>query len=119
MISKINILIVDDNPAVRTMTRFYLQDIANEIRECEDGADAFIAYSDFQPDWVLMDWQMTRMDGLSATRQIKFGFPDAKIVMVTNYDDAELRTAANEAGVCGFVSKDDLMSLRELLERQK
>lgn len=118
MMSKLNILIVDDNPAVRTMTRFYLQDIANEIRECEDGADAFKAYAEFQPDWVLMDWQMKRVDGLAATREIKFGFPNAKIVMVTQYNDDELRTAADEAGVCGFVSKDDLMSLRNLLERQ-
>ncbi|NOT49186.1 MAG: response regulator transcription factor [Acidobacteria bacterium] len=118
MLSKLNILIVDDNPAVRTMTRFYLQDIANEIRECEDGADAFTAYAEFQPDWVLMDWQMKRLDGLAATREIKLGFPNAKIVMVTQHNDAELRTAADEAGVCGFISKDDLMSLRELLERQ-
>lgn len=118
MISKLNILIVDDNPAVRKMTRVYLQDIANEIRECDDGSEALRAYANFQPDWVLMDWQMKRMDGLTATREIKFGFPDARIVMVTQFDDAELRAAANEAGVSGFVSKDDLMSLRKLLERQ-
>lgn len=115
MMSKLNILIVDDNPAVRTMTRFYLQDMANEIRECEDGADAFMAYADFQPDWVLMDWQMKRVDGLAATREIKIGFPNAKVVMFTQFDDDELRAAANEAGVCGFVSKDDLAALRSLL----
>jgi CheY-like chemotaxis protein len=115
MISKINILIVDDNAQVREMTRFYLQDLANEIRECEDGSEALGAYAEFLPDWVLMDWQMKRMDGLAATREIIFGFPNAKIVMFTQYDDAELRAAANEAGVCGFVSKDDLASLRSLL----
>ncbi|MGB7209073.1 MAG: response regulator transcription factor [Pyrinomonadaceae bacterium] len=115
MISKINILIVDDNPAVRKMTRFYLQDMANEIRECEDGADAFMAYADFRPDWVLMDWQMKRMDGLTAARKIISGYPNAKIVMFTQYNDAELRAAADEAGIYGFVSKDDLMELRKLL----
>jgi CheY-like chemotaxis protein len=118
MISKINILIVDDNPAIRELLRVYLQDLVNEFHECEDGSEALGAYAEFLPDWVLMDWQMKRMDGLTAAREIKFGFPNAKIVMVTQHDDTELRAAANEAGVCGFVSKDDLMSLRELLERQ-
>ncbi len=117
MSSKFNILIVDDNPDMRTMVRFYLQDIANEIRECEDGVDAFAAYNDFRPDCVLMDWQMKHLDGLSAAREIILGFPDAKVVMFTQFDDDELRAAANEAGVCGFVSKDDLSSLLSLLTK--
>lgn len=118
MMSKKNILIVDDNPAARLMTRIYLEDIANEIRECEDGIDAFLAYADFLPDWVLMDWEMKQLDGLSAAREIILGFPEAKIIMFTNFDDDDLRAAANEAGVCGFVSKDDLSSLRLLLTRK-
>jgi two-component system, NarL family, response regulator LiaR len=115
MTGKINILIVDDNPAVRMMMRFYLQDMAGEIRECEDGADAFAAYADFRPDWVLMDWEMRRVDGLTATRAITHGFPNAKIVMVTQYDDAELRAAASEAGAFGFIPKDDIASLLAML----
>lgn len=117
MNSKINILIIDDNPAMRTMTRFYLQNIADEIRECEDGIDAFMAYADFRPDYVLMDWQMKHLNGLAAAREIILGFPEAKVVMFTQFDDDELRAAAYEAGVCGFVSKDDLSSLLLLLTK--
>lgn len=115
MREQINILIVDDNPAVRVMMRSYLQEMADEIRECEDGADAFQAYYRFRPDWVLMDWEMKKLDGLKATREITLAFPDAKVIMFTQYDDPELRAAANEAGAFAFVSKDDLATLLEIL----
>jgi CheY-like chemotaxis protein len=113
---EMKVLIVDDNSYVRQMMKNYLVGIADETFECEDGADALDAYKNFQPDWVLMDWEMKRMDGLAATRGIFAGNPDAKIVMVTQYDDSELREAASEAGVSGFVLKDDLLSLRSILK---
>lgn len=110
------ILIVDDNPAIRAIVRGYLAEIASEMQECQDGADALAAYETFRPDWVLMDWEMKNVDGLAATREITTAYPDAQIVMFTQYDDAELRAAAAEAGACAFVVKDDLATLLELLQ---
>jgi two-component system response regulator DegU len=106
------ILIVDDNAGTRKMMRSFLPDSFDEICECEDGFNALDCYRTFLPDWVLMDWEMKRMDGIEATRQIIEKYPQAKILMVTNYDAKNLRRAAQEAGAKGFVMKDDLLALR-------
>ncbi len=65
-----------------------------------------------------MDWEMKRMDGLTATRQIIGNFPEAKIFLFTQYNDDELRAAATEAGACGFVLKENLLMLREMFAGQ-
>jgi two-component system response regulator DegU len=109
------VLIVDDSSQMRRMMRQFLPADAAEIRECEDGIDALEYYEKFLPDWVLMDWQMKQMNGLEATRQIIGKFPEAKILLVTQYNDRELREAATEAGVCGFVLKENLAELRRFL----
>lgn len=109
------VLIVDDSSRMRGMMRQYLPPAADEICECEDGIDALACYEKFLPDWVLMDWEMKRMNGLKATKKIIGKYPNAKILLVTQYNDVELREAATEAGACGFVLKDDLAELRRLL----
>ena len=113
------ILIVDDNAGMREMMRSFLPESFDDICECEDGFDALDYYRAFLPDWVLMDWEMKRMDGLAATRSIINSFPKARILMVTQYCDKELRRAANEAGVCGFFPKDNLLDLREYFKNQQ
>ncbi len=109
------ILIVEDNPQVRRMIRSLVEDLDDEFCEREDGAEAFAAFAEHRPDWVLMDVQMRRMDGFTATRQIIAAFPDARIAIVTSYDDAGLRRAAHEAGACEYIPKDNLIDLRRLL----
>jgi CheY-like chemotaxis protein len=113
------VLIVDDNPLMREMVRQYLPVMTDEVREVDDGALAVAAYRDFLPDFVLMDWQMKLMDGLTATRRIVGDFPNARILIVTQFDDRELRSAASEAGAVGFVLKEDLQSLRSILKEQQ
>ncbi len=110
------VLIVDDNQQARQMIKHYLRELSDEFRECEDGAEAVSAYAEFTPDWVLMDWEMKRVDGLTATRRILASFPEAHILFVTQFDEPELRQAAAEAGASGFVSKDDLLTLQSLLK---
>jgi DNA-binding NarL/FixJ family response regulator len=112
---EMKILIVDDNAAMREMVRSFLPASFDEICECADGSEALDRYRSFSPDWVLMDWEMKPVDGLVAIRQILIDFPDAKILLVTQHDDPELLTAAFDAGVKGFVLKDDLPALRRLL----
>ena len=109
------VLIVDDSLQMRGMMRQFLPSNADEICECEDGIDALEYYERFLPDWVLMDWEMKQMNGLEATKQIIGKFPEAKILLVTQYNDRELRAAASEAGVYAFVLKEDLAELRRLL----
>src|SRR5580658_6574886 len=96
------ILIVEDNAGVRRMIRRAVDHLASQVSECEDGADALAAYRDCLPDVVLMDIRMPKMDGLAATRQIRGNYPEGRIIMVTDYDDEELRLVSAEAGACGY-----------------
>ncbi len=109
------LLIVDDNQDVRRMIRSLIEDLMTEVHECEDGAQAVAAYDQHRPDWVLMDIEMREMDGIAATRHIVAAFPEAKVCIVTNYDDTRLREASRRAGACEYVVKENLLRLRELL----
>lgn len=109
------VLIVDDNQNVRELMRDYLPDTVDRIYECADGSEALALYRKYLPDWVLMDIQMKEMDGITATRQIIAAYPKAHIMMVTDYNEDELRQAAHEAGACRYVVKDNLLSISEIL----
>ncbi len=112
------VLIVDDNPRFRELIRTVLAGLADDVTECSDGDEAVAAYSARRPDWVLMDLQMARVGGLEAVRRLLAADPDARVVVVTDYDDAHWRAAAIEAGARGYVLKDNLLDVRRLLERR-
>ena len=110
-----NFLIVEDNENMRRMIRSVISEFAGETHECSDGSEALAAYSAHRPDWVLMDLKMKHVDGIAATCQITAAFPEAKVIIVTGYDDPELRGAASEAGAYGYVNKENLLELPRLL----
>jgi two-component system response regulator DegU len=109
------VLIVDDNAEFRRLIVRVLDGIAEVAGECESGSRAVAAYDALQPDCVLMDIRMHGIDGIEATRRIRARHPDAHIVIVTEYEDAELRRAARQAGARAYVVKDDLLPLRTML----
>ncbi len=111
------VLIVDDSRQMRELIKMTLAGVAEVVGECADGADALGCYEANRPDWVLMDWEM-RTDGLTATRRIVKAHPEARILIVTQHDDEELREAAIEAGARGFVLKDDLLALGSFLQER-
>jgi len=111
------VLIVEDNPAMRHLLRQVVSEMA-EVYECADGAEALPQYEAHHlggADWVLMDMRMTRVSGLEATRRLRAAHQDARVVIVTSYGDARLREAARQAGACGYVLKENLDQLPELL----
>jgi CheY-like chemotaxis protein len=111
----VTILIVEDNDTVRRLIRRAICHLTTDIHECVDGADALKAYTEYRPDLVFMDLRMPRMDGLTATRQITQQYPEARIVIVTDYDEEQLRIAAFAAGAIGYALKDNLTDLEELI----
>ncbi|MGC1421123.1 MAG: response regulator transcription factor [Terracidiphilus sp.] len=109
------ILIVDDNAGVRRLLKRVIAEIGAAVVECSDGAHALAAYIEQRPDIVLMDVRMPLMDGLTATRQIKKHDSLARVVIVTDYDEDELRSLATEAGAFGYIVKQNLTRLAELI----
>ncbi len=110
------LLIVDDNPAVRRLIGRVAGDLVDDLRECADGSEALAAYHECQPDLVLMDIEMQRMDGLAATREIIAAYPQAKIVIVSRHGDEQTQEAARAAGACGYVLKENLLEVRRWLQ---
>lgn len=109
------VLIVEDNAGIRRLLRRALVETASAVWECSDGADALAVYDRHRPDVVLMDIRMPQMDGLTATKQIRRFHPSARIVVVTDYDDEDLRMAASEAGACGYTLKQNLTDLPQIV----
>jgi len=112
------LLIVEDNASVRRILKMFVAQFADEILECADGEESVQVYRTEKPDFVLMDINLGETDGINATRQIKNCDPNAKIIIVTSYDEPDLRQAANEAGAIGFVVKEDLSSLKVILKKE-
>lgn len=110
-----SLLIVDDNAGMRVLIRSIVRPVSDDVIECADGSEALAAYIAHRPAWVLMDVEMAGMDGLQATRAITAQFPDARVVIVSQYTDAATRQAARAAGAVAFVAKDTLFELRALL----
>jgi CheY-like chemotaxis protein len=108
-------MIVDDHAAFRQVVKAQLQTIGVECVECKDGRDALVQYPLVRPDLVLMDIAMKELDGLGATVQLKASYAGARVCMLTEYDDPDLREAAKRAGASAYLLKEDLSQLPALL----
>ncbi len=106
------ILIADDNASMRQMIRAVVKPLVKEIYECGDGCEAIEIYKRIKPDLILMDFNMPRIDGLTAIRQIIAFDKTAQILLVTQIDDNDLRQVAQKAGAKAVISKDNLLRLR-------
>lgn len=104
----IRILIADDHPVVRDGLRGMLSSHEEFVLlgEAEDGQRAVELARSLAPDVVLMDLRMPRLDGASATAEIRRLVPTARVLVLTTYDtDAEILRAI-EAGAAGYLLKD-------------
>lgn len=109
------LLIVEDSLPIRRILKGLVGAVADEIDECDDGGDAVRLYEARNPDFVLMDVDLREMDGITATREIVARDPAARVIIVTNYDENDLREEARKAGACGYVLKENLLDVLDLL----
>jgi hypothetical protein len=108
-------MIVDDHPGVRQLIRHLVATARDIVCECASGDEAIRMAPNFQPDAVTMDVRLPGTCGLTAARAIRTAHPAARIVIVTSHDQPDLGHTAAEAGAVGFVLKDNLADLKEML----
>ena len=105
----IRVLIVDDQPVVRAGVARLLgpTDGFEVVGECSDGDAVIDAISATAPDLVVMDVRMRRLDGVTATRNVRaLGDAGPPVLILTTFDDDDVLWGALDAGACGFVLKD-------------
>lgn len=101
------VMLVDDHEIYRCGLRELLSPSFDIIAEAWEGSAAVEQALSQRPDVVVMDVGLPGMDGIEATRQIKQALPDTSVVIVSASDDPQRIFDAIEAGVSGYVAKDD------------
>lgn len=117
----IQIVIVDDDILVTTALKTILE--SNDDIEVaaigQDGKDAIALYLKYHPDILLTDIQMKEVDGLQATEEILKLDKDAKILLLTTFNDDEYIIKALQIGAKGYLLKQDYNSIYPALKAVK
>ncbi|MGA8554745.1 MAG: response regulator transcription factor [Candidatus Acidiferrales bacterium] len=103
----LRILIADDKDLVRAGLRMLLEKHANwtVCGEAVDGSEAVAKAIDLQPDLILLDIAMPKLDGLKACRLLRDIAPNLEILVLTLYESPNVARAAEAAGAHGYISK--------------
>jgi DNA-binding NarL/FixJ family response regulator len=111
----VRILVVDDHPVVRQGLRALIASRSEWeiIDEAEDGIQAVERADRLQPDVVVLDVSMPKMDGLEACRRIRRNAPKSEVLFVTQHDSPQMMREAMSAGAKGYIVKSD--AARDLL----
>jgi DNA-binding NarL/FixJ family response regulator len=105
--SQIRVLLVDDHPVMRDgLTRLFARENdINVVGEASDGRSALELAEKLLPDVVLMDVNMSGMDGIEATRIIRRRLPQVKVVALSMMNDDEVVQAMLAAGASAYLGK--------------
>ncbi|UCH20248.1 MAG: sigma-54-dependent Fis family transcriptional regulator [Deltaproteobacteria bacterium] len=118
MIEKNSILVVDDDPAHRTMLRALMGGWGYDISEADDGSTAIVAVKNRYFDLVLMDVRMLNVSGLEALAQIKSYNPAIPVIIMTAFSSVETAVDALKNGAYDYLTKPlDFDKLRLTIER--
>ena len=111
MKNPVRVLIADDHQVVREGLQMILAESDGEIvvvGEASDGDEAVRLAKSLNPDVVLMDLSMPRVDGLEATRRLRDAGIESRVLILTSFAEGEGVRDAVRAGVTGYLMKDVL-----------
>jgi DNA-binding NarL/FixJ family response regulator len=106
--TKIRVLLADDQDIIRTGLTIILnhQVDIEVVGQAADGVEAVDFAKQIQPDVILMDIKMPRLNGIQATRQIMAALPKTQIIILTTYDTDDWVFDGIRAGAVGYLLKD-------------
>jgi DNA-binding NarL/FixJ family response regulator len=107
---RIRTVIADDSPlTVRTISRcLQVEPAVQVVGTASNGAEALKMVEELQPDLVLLDLQMPRMNGLQVASWVTAEFPATRVVIITGLDVSPLAPKLSEMGVHSIIAKQDL-----------
>ena len=107
----LKILVVDDHAAIRRGICSLLSSCPDwrVCGEAADGLEAIEKARELEPDFILMDISMPRLDGASASKVIHQEAPTTKVILVSHNDPAVIQRVAVEAGASAFIPKANLV----------
>jgi DNA-binding NarL/FixJ family response regulator len=114
-----SVLVVDDAEDLRMLLRVRMESYngLTVVGEAADGVAAVEMASELQPDLVLLDLAMPRMDGLEALPLIRAAVPGVRVIVLSGFNQSTLAQKALEAGADHYVVKGGSMSrLLELVD---
>ena len=102
------VLIADDEALMRTALKIFIEsaDDMEVVGEASDGVAAVHLATELQPDVVLMDMQMPRMDGVEATKAVLAASPRTRVIAVTTFSSTSYVVPALRAGATAYLVKD-------------
>jgi DNA-binding NarL/FixJ family response regulator len=106
--SSVTVLLADDQRLVRESlaTLVGLLEGVDLVATASDGEQACALAAEHEPQVVLMDLRMPRMDGIEATRRLRESHPGTRVIALTTYADDESVLGALRAGARGYLTKD-------------
>jgi len=113
MENKLRIVIIDDDPMVSLSLTTILEASGNikVVATGSDGSQALSLYKENMPDVLLTDIRMKDVTGLEAAADVLGEFPDAKLLLLTTFNDDEYIIKALSLGVKGYILKQDFAAI--------
>jgi DNA-binding response OmpR family regulator len=102
---KKRLLVIDDDPQVRSLVRRTFQAPDYEVFEASDGDEAVAVVLEKHPDLILLDMHMPRLDGVAALDEIRTREPGAAVVMLTGDHNPTHAKTAMDRGACDYITK--------------
>jgi two-component system, NarL family, response regulator LiaR len=108
----IRVLVVDDHRHIHEVITRVLERIPDItiIGQAANGVEAIKLCEESQPDLILMDVVMPRMDGMQATEIIRMRYPETKILVLSSFHDHQSVHQLLRSGAVGYITKDSLAS---------
>ena len=114
----VRVLVVDDHADVRFLVRAILEDAAPAVvfaGEASGAEEALAALAELEPDVVVLDARMPRVDGFEAAEMLLGRRPGLPILLCSAIVDQEIRTRAEAAGIAACLSKDHFEAIPRMV----